>query len=582
MVKPAPLTGTAYSYVRFSSARQDQGDSIRRQEALRDAWLARHPSVRFDESLTLADLGRSAFRGRHRTDDRAALAQFLRAVESGRVRPGSFLLVESLDRLTREELGDAFELILSLVNRGIRIVQLSPVESILEKPVNMTALMLAVVELSRGNSESRLKSERIGAAKARGRVAARESGRIVSSAGKAWLEVRDGRFVFKPGARETIRRIFRMATAGYGARRIAKTLTTERVPAWGRKGWYEIYVRALLRGREVLGEYTQGRKLASGRQAGEVVPGYYPAAITEGEWQAVQAAVSARGRRGGRPAAGGFVNIFGGLLWDARSGERLHAMLRAGRRMLRPAGVCRRGLSGATSFRFDPLEKAILSQLAEVDPSEILGHEDGPDEVAELAAQVTRVESQLRALADSFDDADEIPEIAAKVRAKNAERLRLVELYEEAKAKAASPLSRGWDDCQRLIETLASARDVPEARTRLRQMIGRVASRIDCIFRPAGGCEDRLALVTLWFRTGVAPAGVTPSLLDCGTAHRSFLVMVSRDGVVRGKSITAVRPEVDPSAPRLPDAEARIKWVETVDLKELRDKLPVIAPTKPK
>jgi hypothetical protein len=50
-------------------------------------------------------------------------------------------------------------MVLGLVNRGIKIVQLSPVESILEKPVNMTSLMLAVVELSRGRGESQRKSD---------------------------------------------------------------------------------------------------------------------------------------------------------------------------------------------------------------------------------------------------------------------------------------------------------------------------------------------------------------------------------------------------------------------------------------
>lgn len=119
------LTGTAVSYVRFSSHKQERGDSLRRQEAARDAWLARHPGVVLDTSLTLADLGVSAFRGKHRADDKTALWHLLRAVESGRVTPGTFLVVESLDRLTREELGDAFELVLGLVNRGIRIVQLS-------------------------------------------------------------------------------------------------------------------------------------------------------------------------------------------------------------------------------------------------------------------------------------------------------------------------------------------------------------------------------------------------------------------------------------------------------------------------
>jgi hypothetical protein len=80
------LNGIAYSYFRFSSTKQERGDSLRRQTMNRDGWLARNPVVVLDQSLTLADLGTSAFRGKHRTSDKAALFQFVRAVETGRVK----------------------------------------------------------------------------------------------------------------------------------------------------------------------------------------------------------------------------------------------------------------------------------------------------------------------------------------------------------------------------------------------------------------------------------------------------------------------------------------------------------------
>jgi hypothetical protein len=37
------LSPLAYSYLRFSSPKQAAGDSIRRQTAAREAWLAAHP-----------------------------------------------------------------------------------------------------------------------------------------------------------------------------------------------------------------------------------------------------------------------------------------------------------------------------------------------------------------------------------------------------------------------------------------------------------------------------------------------------------------------------------------------------------
>jgi DNA invertase Pin-like site-specific DNA recombinase len=49
----------------------------------------------------MRDLGVSAFRSRNATH--GALARFFEAIEAGRVRPSSVLIVESLDRLNRAE-----------------------------------------------------------------------------------------------------------------------------------------------------------------------------------------------------------------------------------------------------------------------------------------------------------------------------------------------------------------------------------------------------------------------------------------------------------------------------------------------
>src|SRR5436305_1352308 len=96
-------TPTAYSYIRFSHPDQAKGDSVRRQTEAAAEWCACH-GVTLDQSTTLRDLGKSAYTGAHRKNpDRHALAAFLKLVEDGRVPAGSYLLVENLDRLSRED-----------------------------------------------------------------------------------------------------------------------------------------------------------------------------------------------------------------------------------------------------------------------------------------------------------------------------------------------------------------------------------------------------------------------------------------------------------------------------------------------
>src|SRR5207302_914648 len=106
--------------------------------------------------------GISAFKGQNA--DLGSLGEFLKLVESGRVPRGSHLVVESLDRLSREDVQPALRLILGMTAAGIRIVQLTPVEMVYDDKSDAMALIIMIVELSRGNSESKVKSQRVGKA----------------------------------------------------------------------------------------------------------------------------------------------------------------------------------------------------------------------------------------------------------------------------------------------------------------------------------------------------------------------------------------------------------------------------------
>src|SRR4051812_17590900 len=90
----------AYSYLRFSTPEQQKGDSFRRQSSMAASYAAHH-GLELDEHLTFHDLGRSAFRGQNLAEA-GRLGDFLEAVRSGLVPSGSVLLVEQLDRISRQ------------------------------------------------------------------------------------------------------------------------------------------------------------------------------------------------------------------------------------------------------------------------------------------------------------------------------------------------------------------------------------------------------------------------------------------------------------------------------------------------
>jgi DNA invertase Pin-like site-specific DNA recombinase len=495
----------AYSYIRFSHPDQAKGDSLRRQTELRDAWLARN-HVTLDTTLALEDKGVSGYTGEHRGNpDRHALAAFVALVKNGRIPRGSFLIVENLDRLSREDIIPALTMLLDLIQSGIRVVQLLPVEAVYDAHSNPMHLMMAIMELSRGHSESAMKSERVGRAWQDKKRRAAENGEALTARAPAWLRLVDGVWEVDEPAAEAVRLIYRMATDGYGLNVITRKLNAEHVPVVGRAGhWARSYVAKLLNNRAVVGEYQPHKGRGAKRQLdGKPVPGYYPAIVSEREWYAARAALAGRRGKPGRPPKDR-VNVFAGLLFDARDGGTLQQANKGkkggGRLLVSYKAV--QGVEGSrfVSFSFDTFEAAVLSCLREIDPREVLPRKDrGADKVlvlsgrlAEVEAEIEKVKNRLQA---RYSDA-----VADVLDRHEAERASLSERLAAARQEEASPLSEAWGECRSLLDVLDAAPDAEEARVRLRAALRRVVEGVWCLFVGRGAV--RVAAVQWWFTGG--------------------------------------------------------------------------------
>ena len=115
----------AISYIRFSSAQQSEGDSLRRQLEMTRTYATKQ-SLLLDESLTYRDLGVSGWKGKHRTE--GMLKALLDGIKFGRVRRGTALLVERLDRLTREGFMTGVSLMMDILKAGIEVHSVVQVE----------------------------------------------------------------------------------------------------------------------------------------------------------------------------------------------------------------------------------------------------------------------------------------------------------------------------------------------------------------------------------------------------------------------------------------------------------------------
>jgi DNA invertase Pin-like site-specific DNA recombinase len=310
---PDPLDATAaspsaYSYIRFSTPEQRKGDSFRRQITLARNYAASR-GLRLDESMR--DEGVSGFKGKHRQET-AALGAFLKRVEKGDIPRGSYLLVESLDRLSREQVVVALTLFLNLITSGITIATLGDSREYSMESVrdNFTELIISIVIMSRAYEESATKSKRVGEAWRAKRVLAQERGQAMTARCPAWIRLeggpRVGKHVLIPERAREVRRWFDDTISGVGRRMIASRLNKEGVPTWGNGAqWHDSYIQKVLTNPAVYGAFTPKGKLAGGSdlEAAETIQGFFPPVVDEETFWRAQAASKARGQSHGRTGA---------------------------------------------------------------------------------------------------------------------------------------------------------------------------------------------------------------------------------------------------------------------------------------
>jgi DNA invertase Pin-like site-specific DNA recombinase len=488
-------TRTAYSYLRFSTPEQARGDSLRRQlDAART--FARANDLTLDESLR--DLGRSAFSGAHRT--KGALGAFLDAVKEGRVARGSVLIVESLDRLSREQVLDALEQFRAILMAGVEIVTLSDGQRYTEESVRkeFTQLLVSLLVMARAYEESARKGERVGAAWGQKRLRA-ANGEAMTRACVAWCRVvgagRNSRYELIPERAAIVRRIFRMAADGMGRRQIVKCLNGEGVPAFGRgAGWQDSYVAKILENRATLGFYQPHRLIGGRRVAeGDEVAGYYPAVVSEDEFHLARAAIQRRRGKGG-PTGHGAANLLSGL---ARCGACGAAMVHLNKGAGPKGGrylSCdrkRRGLAcdnPVPNVRYDAAERLLLVGLLDVDwrratQTEREG-ERPEDERDRLLARVGEIDRDLEAVLAAFGAASDITQVRLRVERLQAEKVeaqrRAAELATLVAVQRADETMSWSDRYERLIEELRTAQgeELVVLRLRARAEIARVVREV--------------------------------------------------------------------------------------------------------
>lgn len=452
-------------------------------------YAAQH-GLDLDTQLTFHDLGKSAFRSANATTGR--LGDFLEAVQSGEVEPGSYLLVESLDRLSRDNTFQAQNLLSNIIMSGVTVVTLIDnreysLEVVQRDP---TALIYSILGFMRSNEESATKSRRLKESWERKRATlGKEGASPLTGRAPAWLALSEDRKTLEviEDRAAIVRRIFDMTLKGVGQHKIAATLNEEGVPTWGRgQFWHRSYIAKVLANPAVLGTFlphvTEFDGAKKSRRALEPVQDYFPAIVDNGVFREAQVLREGLGApQRGRHASSPVSNILAALATCPACGSKMTRVSKGKRSC--PTYVCTRAKSGAgcpyKSVRCDVIEAAILQGLpGRLRDLEGAGGNEGglDDEVLAAETQVDHLCDRIGTVLDNLSH-ERSPALAQRLRELEADlenaREGLRGLQERREAVTGRTVGARVDRALAALQPPSDEPDISEVNQALRSIFTR-------------------------------------------------------------------------------------------------------------
>lgn len=295
--------GQAYSYIRFSSKKQEQGDSVRRQTELAEQYAHANNLILSDKNFQ--DLGISAFK----EGNRPSLGDMLEAIEKGQIEQGSTIIIESLDRLSRRGIDVTQQIIKSILQNNVFIASL--VDGLLlnrESTNDLVSVIRIALAADLAYKESEKKSQRLRETKGQQRQRAL-NGEVINKILPFWLQRKEDKYVFSEKL-DTVKRIIELRRNGLGTNKIARTLNDEGHKPLRSAGWNHTTVGKTINSVALYGAYqtsetTKDRKVI----LLDIIENYYPAVISKDEFILLQS-----DQKQNKPGYKSEHNAFAGIL----------------------------------------------------------------------------------------------------------------------------------------------------------------------------------------------------------------------------------------------------------------------------
>lgn len=294
----------AIPYIRFSSFKQSEGNSYQRQKESIDRWLAAHPEY-VRSNLVFEDLAKSGFSSDERKKYKQAsgMIKIQEAIKAGLIRKGDCILIEALDRATRRNMVDAWDLITPILKAGVDILTIDDGVKYTGDSLNGSHIFLLVAKIQAAYGYSKLLSERVSESYDIRRKEAKE-GKQVKRNVPLWLNT-DG--TIKPEVAGAVKECFDLYVQGCGVHSIAVQIRRKNIE--GLEKLSGPTISSWLKNKATIGIWANAE--AQDEKDREEIDGCYPAVIEKERFYLVQRLMM---ERTAKPVRTGRNNFLSGLV----------------------------------------------------------------------------------------------------------------------------------------------------------------------------------------------------------------------------------------------------------------------------
>ena len=273
-----------YAYTRLSDAQQGKegrSGTYRQSKAI-NQYIADMTNQGHVLNLKeLADVGRSAFHGRH-IGKNSNFGAFLDEIKKGGIPEGSWLLVEDIDRLTRQHFMTAVETTINpILEAGIELHVLSTGQ-VFKGKLDLGQMVDLLVKVDSANIYTKRLSSRVKRNWDKTFSDIRDGKKVNLQSRPLWLSwnKEKGDFFLNDKA-PSIARIFEMYLAGSGYRGIADALNRSGVPSLKNRTCQIAPIKRILKDPSTYGRLEYIKQ-------GLFVDQYFPAVVSKEMFDTVQ------------------------------------------------------------------------------------------------------------------------------------------------------------------------------------------------------------------------------------------------------------------------------------------------------